>query len=289
MSNIPLILPRLPILASDDAKWKNINLAQWKQPPYNVPQYISMRHTVCINVGKPVRLEQKVDGRCETVYSLPGDLAIYPAYLCQQFCWDKEVEFLNLFLSPSFLDTVARDVFESDRIELIPQLTTIADPLIQQMGFALKTSLEIDGTNSSIYAESMAHVLAVHLLLRYSTNSRPVKNIIGGLTQQQLKQIVDFIYANLDRNITLVELAEIVRLSPFHFAHLFKKSTGISPHQYLISSRIERAKQLLLLSNFSIAEVAQITGFASQGHFTYHFKRLVGVTPKIFCHDRKNV
>jgi AraC family transcriptional regulator len=57
---------------------------------------------------------------------------------------------------------------------------------------------------------------------------------------------------------------------------------GISPHQYLIHCRVERAKQLLVVGNLSIAAVAQVVGFSSQGHFTYHFKRLSGVTPKVF-------
>lgn len=288
-NNLLLILPHSPILTSDGANWKNIHFAHFRQPPCDVPEHVSSQHIICMNVGKPVWLEQAVDGRHETAYSLPGDLAIYPAHLSQQFHWDKEVEFFNLYLEPSFLAQVGYDVFGGDRFELIPQLTSLCDPLVQQIGFALKTSLEIDGKNSNLYADSMAHALVVHLLSRYSTNSRQIEIITGGFTQQQWKQIVDFINANLDRNISLTELAEIVRLSPYHFAHLFKKSTGISPHQYLIHCRIERAKQLLVLGNLSIVEVAQAVGFASQGHLNLYFKRLVGVTPKIFRSDRKNV
>jgi AraC family transcriptional regulator len=86
----------------------------------------------------------------------------------------------------------------------------------------------------------------------------------------------------LDRNISLAELARIVQFSPYHFAHLFKQSTNTSPHQYVIRCRIERAKQLMGMGNLSIAAIAQTVGFASQGHFTYHFKRLVGVTPKAY-------
>ena len=284
-----LILPHSPILVSDGANWKNINFAQFRQPPCHVPEHTSQRHIICINVGKPVRLEQAVGGQHETVYSLPGDLAIYPAHLSQKFRWDKEVEFFNLFLEPSFLTQVGYDIFGNDHLELIPHLAALFDPLVQQIGFALKKSLEIDGENSNFYADSMAHALAVHLLSRYSTNSRQIKIVTGSFTQQQWKQIVGFIEANLDRNISLTELAQIVRLSPYHFAHLFKKSTGISPHQYIIHCRIERAKQLLVLGNLSIAEIAQTIGFASQGHLTYHFKRIVGATPNIFRRDRKNI
>jgi AraC family transcriptional regulator len=284
-NNSPLVLPHPPILASDCANWKNIQFAHFRQPPCDVPEHMSSRHIICLNVGKPVRLEQVVDEQNETVYSVPGDLAIYPAYLSQQFHWDKEAEFFNLFLEPSFLTTVGYDVFGSDRLELIPHLASLFDPLVGQIGFALKTSLEIDGKNSNLYADSIAYALVVHLLSRYSTNSRQIKTITGGFTQQQWKQIADFIDTNLDRNISLTELAKILQLSPYHFAHLFKKSTNTSPHQYLIRCRIERAKQLIVMGNLSLAAIAQTVGFASQGHFTYHFKRLVGVTPKVF-HSR---
>ncbi len=284
-NNSPLVFPHPPILASDCANWKNIQFAHFRQPPRDIPEHVSPRHTICINVGKPVQLEQAVDGQNETVYSVPGDLAIYPANASQQFRWDKEAEFFNLFLEPSFLTQVGYEVFGSEHLELIPHLATLFDPLVQQIGFALKTSLEIDGKNSNLYADSIVHALVVHLLSRYSTNSRQIKTITGGFTQQQWKQIVDFIDANLDRNISLTELAKIVQLSPYHFAHLFKKSTNTSPHQYLIRCRIERAKQLIFMGNFSLAAVAQTVGFASQGHFTYHFKRLMGVTPKVF-HSR---
>lgn len=284
-NKLPLILPRSPILTSDGSNWDNIHFAYFQQPACEVPEHVSPRHTLCLNAGKPVRLDQVVDGHRQAVDSIPGDLAIYPAALSQQFRWDREAEFFNLFLEPSFLTQVSYDVFGSDRLELIPQLGTLSDPLVHQISLALKTSLEIDGKNSSLYADAIAHALVVHLLARYSTQSRPIKPITGGFSQTQWQQVVDFIHANLDRNICLAELAEIVRLSPYHFAHVFKKSTNTSPHQYVIRCRIERAKQLMV-TGLSIAEIAHTVGFASQGHFTSHFKRLVGVTPKVFLQQR---
>jgi AraC family transcriptional regulator len=271
---------------SDGSNWENIGFAHFQQPPCDVPEHVSPRHTLCINVGKPVRLEQAVDGQRKAVDSIAGDLAIYPAYLSQQFRWDKEAEFFNLLIEPSFLTQAGYDVFGNDHLELIPHLATLSDPFVQQIGFALKTSLEIDGKSSRLYADAIAHALVVHLLARYSTHSRQIKSSAGGFTQAQWKQIVDFIHANLDRNIHLTELAELVQFSSYHFAHVFKKSTHTSPHQYLIRCRIERAKQLMAMGNLSITDIAQTVGFASQGHFTYHFKRLVGVTPKVFLQRR---
>ncbi|MDJ0596910.1 MAG: helix-turn-helix transcriptional regulator [Pleurocapsa sp. MO_226.B13] len=77
-------------------------------------------------------------------------------------------------------------------------------------------------------------------------------------------------------------IATEVNMSRYHFCRLFSKSTGISPHQYLIKSRIERAKELLLQKHQSVADVALQVGFTSQSNFTRHFKRLVGATPRKF-------
>ena len=253
-NKLHLILPRAPILASDGSNWKNIHFAYFQQPPCNVPEHVSPQHTLCINVGKPVRLEQAVDGQRKAVDSILGDLAIYPAYLSQQFRWHREAEFFNLFLEPSFLTRVGYDVFGNDHLELIPHLATLCDPLVQQIGFSLKTSLEIDGGNSRLYADAIAQALVVHLLARYSTQSHQIKPIAGGFTQTQWNQITEFIHANLSRNINLAELARIAQLSPYHFAHVFKKSTNTSPHQYVIRCRIERAKQLMTSGSFSKSE-----------------------------------
>ena len=78
-------------------------------------------------------------------------------------------------------------------------------------------------------------------------------------------------------------MAAVVHLSPYHFARQFKTATGLGPHQYVIARRIERAQQLLRTDGrLSLAEVAFRSGFAHQSHFCFHFKRIVGITPRRF-------
>ena len=115
----------------------------------------------------------------------------------------------------------------------------------------------------------------------YSNRSRPIQVCNSKLSQQELSQVVDYINNNLDKKITLAQLAAVVQLSEFHFGRLFRQTTGIAPHKYHLQCRVERAKQLLL-QGMAIAQVAQTVGFSSQGHLNYHFKRQVGATPKQF-------
>jgi AraC family transcriptional regulator len=95
--------------------------------------------------------------------------------------------------------------------------------------------------------------------------------------------VIEYIMENLEGNPTLAQMAAVANLSPYHFARQFKASTGLAPHQYLISRRIERAQHLLRARDeLGLAEVALRVGFSDQSKFSFHFKRLVGLTPRQF-------
>ncbi|HEY9609371.1 AraC family transcriptional regulator [Allocoleopsis sp.] len=102
----------------------------------------------------------------------------------------------------------------------------------------------------------------------------------GQIPQYRLRFVKEYIDDYLEQKLSLSELAAIAQLSPYYFCHAFKQSTGISPYQYVIQQRVERAKQLLMQGKMSIAEVAQTCGFTHQSHLNRHFKRITGVTPK---------
>lgn len=277
-----LSLPRSPILSSFNADWHHLHLASYEQPAYRLSEHCLSQHVICINAGKPVILHQQVDGQSKTIHSVPGDIGIYPAYLWQSFEWERDAAFLQLYLEPTVLTETARALDDNDRVELIPQLTSLRDPLIYQMAIALQTTLERDREGSQLYADSMAGALAAHLMSRYSTRKCQVRTEAQTLTRSQLSLIVDYVEAHLDRNLSLEELARVVHLSPYYFTRLFKQAVGAPPHRYHVQRRVARAKELLRTGSHSIADVASLVGFSSQGHLNYHFKRAVGMTPKQF-------
>jgi AraC family transcriptional regulator len=102
------------------------------------------------------------------------------------------------------------------------------------------------------------------------------------MPRSKLKRTIDFINSNLERDITLNDIAAEADLSAYHFSRLFKQSTGVPPHRYLLQARIEKAKSLLKNQQDSIAEISHKLGFSDQSHFTMFFKRFTGYTPRSF-------
>ena len=146
----------------------------------------------------------------------------------------------------------------------------------------LLTELHRESFGSQLYIESLANVLAVHLLRHHATTRSPLPMYTGGLPQRQLLQVLDYIDAHLGQEITLAELAELVDISQFHFGRLFKRSLGLSPYQYLLQQRVERAKTLLKCTDKPIVEIALECGFNSHSHLGRKFRQLTGITPKTY-------
>ena len=278
-----LELPCSPVISSDRAGWNTIQLALFEQPPHRISEYISPYHVICINAGADVMLEQSIDGQAYAGESVSGDIGIYPAHLWQSFEWHQRAKFLQLYLEPIVLNRISSELYGQDSVELLPQPTPF-DPVVSQIAIALQNTLSAQGTSSQLYADTMANALATHLVYHYSTQqeTRRSRTETGRLSTVQLKQVTDYINEHLAENLSLADLAGTVALSSFHFARLFKGSTGYAPHQYHIHCRVKRSKELLLERELSIVHIAQAVGFASQSHLNYHFKRVVGLTPMAF-------
>jgi AraC family transcriptional regulator len=102
---------------------------------------------------------------------------------------------------------------------------------------------------------------------------------IGGLPSCRLRRVTEYVQQNLGKDLTLAELAGVVYMSPYHFARLFKCSTGEPPHRFVVRQRITHARACLTAEGLSIAQIARMVGFRTPSHFTTVFRRLLGVTP----------
>ncbi len=276
------ILPRLPIVSSQNLQWNGIYVQQHHQPAWETPEYSHIRHMLLVHTsGQIVQTERVLDGHRRSEQLSDGNVVIVPATVQHQANWNRENTFTLLFIEPAHLAQVAHESINFDRVELIPQFARL-DPLIYQIVLSLKAELELNGLGNRLFVDSLTTALSIHLLRTYTIWQQPLRTYADGLSQYKLQQTIDYINTYLEEDLSLEAIASTLGMSQYYFARLFKQSMGIAPYQYVIQQRVERAKQLLRQRELSIAEIALRCGFASQGHLNLHFKRLVGVTPREF-------
>ena len=233
----------------------------------------------------------------------PGCIAVVPARTPVSWSWSTRVSFSVLRLRPEFLDGVALSVIGVEPHEYRLTLNERRhDTAITSIAGVLAREVARGQRGSNLYAESLANILAVHLLREYaqcaggqvlsqcpnlpdSAQALPPDAERRGGFPRAVSDALAFIHANYARDLTLNDIAQAAHLSAFHLARLFKQSFGVSPHQYLIQVRVNSARGLLSAGSgeHSLAEVAAAVGFADQSHLTRHFKRLTGTTPRRFA------
>ncbi|MBD2104965.1 AraC family transcriptional regulator [Leptolyngbya sp. FACHB-261] len=283
-------LPDQPLLSSKSKSWKGIAVEYYHHPANSLVSPPLAHHLITLNCGTPYRLVQQLDGQVYEAEVTRGDMILTPANRPTEWAWHNEVNVLHLCLEPALVAKVALEAVEVDsvRVEILNHFAA-ADPQIRQIGQLLLAELESKKVGSRLYAESLVNALVVHLIREYSTIERSVQQYTGGLSESKLKQVIAYIQEHLNQDLSLEEIAAEVNLSAYHFARLFKRSTGSAPHQYQIHCRVERAKELLQQGEMAITDIATQVGFYDQSHLSRHFKRIVGVSPKAMQQSSKNV
>ena len=278
------VLPSRALLSSRPGQWSGVHLGYYHHPAYEIPAIASQHHLVLVHLEAPTQVEQWLGTQYQKNQFRAGSVLIVPAHMPHCANWDAENRYLILSLEPSALLQTARSAGDRKIVELIPHFAD-ADPLVHGIGVSLKAELESGNLGGRLYADTLCTALFAHLLRHYTTESTAPTQA-GGLPHYQLRQVIEYVDAHLDQDLALADLAAISRLSPNHFTRLFKQSTGLTPHRYLIQQRVERAKRLLLEGKLAIADIALEVGFAHQSHLNCHFKRWVGTTPKAFINSQ---
>src|SRR5258708_31862599 len=225
----------------------------------------------------------------------PGDLILNwgtgPAY---DIAWRRlsaiPTQTLRLHLCRELVARVAEQVAATDlaSLHLVPHVG-FQDPRLTQIALALWRELKEPAPAGNLYAYTAAQLLAVHLVRHYTVGSpcaRAAYPAASGLTDRQIKHVLEFIRSHLSEELSLEVLAQHIGFSPFHFARLFQRTTGETAHHIVLRQRIERAQRLLAETALPLARVAGESGFANQSYFTRVFKRYLSVTPRAYRQAR---
>lgn len=207
---------------------------------------------------------------------LPHSAQIAPANLSIVAHWNVAPVILAVAFDNILIDTLRAETGARAHRRVRAQLG-LRDPDIDAAASKLRLELRLGGAAGPLYLQSLGIVLAVHLLQNYGGDRKPPPR--GGLGARRLKRVVDYAECRLGDPITLSDLAGVAGLSPHHFAGAFRASTGIAPHRYLMDRRLARACDLLASEDVPVTMIAHALGFASHGHFTATFRRLIGLAP----------
>jgi AraC family transcriptional regulator len=284
--------PEYVRLTSRPLGWHPLNFERREAPPASdcMPGG-SSEHLIFVALDGGGRVRRESEGEQSDYELAPGYIAVQPSGKPVRWSWDARVNFSVMSLDPAFLDRVAEEVYALAPREFELATTERAqDPVLSNIAGVLSREVVRGEAGDKLYAESLANILAVHLLRNYTArqetqhDARERAEVRHPPHSRGVGDAIRYMQENYARDLQLSDIAAAAHLSAFHLSRLFKQVTGVAPHQYLIQLRVNAARGLLDAGSGqrSLAEVASAVGFADQSHLTRHFKRQFGVTPKHF-------
>src|SRR3984885_6555656 len=160
-----------------------------------------------------------------------------------------------------------------------------ADPRLSAMVAAVHAEMVAGFPSGRLFLDSVEQAMAVTLVNGHAVKHRPAHLYRGGLGSARLRKITELVQAKMEDDLSLDEMAQSVGLSTAHFARMFRKSTGETPHQFVLGQRLERAKTMLRAPGARVLDVAVACGFKTQQHFAQVFRDAWGVSPTEYRED----
>lgn len=270
--------------SSHDLGWRGLRAIHARRSPGEARLPAFEHHCLIFHLGAAIDVEGRVD--CLTFAGRlgRGAVSVIPAGTPSEWrmLGPGDFEAFFVYLSPSTLSAAAATC-DVDGAFAIEARLGIDDPQLEYAGLSLLYELTEPNAMGRHYAESYAALLALQLVKRHGV-LREARARRGGIAPLRLRRVLELMNAAVDSEEAMImsDLAEAAGLGYHHFFRAFKQSMGVSPNQYVLGRRIERAKMLLESTETPISEIALRVGFSSQSHFTATFRRLAGATPRVF-------
>ena len=269
----------LPLLSSVPFGWRGIVVEWHRLKPQEMPEHYVDGHGLAVSTGvNPISFGWKDRGRRREGQLDPGQFHLLTHGDLNAPRWLQTFDELSLVLDRQFVADVAQCGLPADRVEFATQRSA-SDATIARYAEAFRSELQADSSNGSLHAETLTVGLTLHLLSNYAIAKPKLPVPRGKLNSFQLRTVVDFIQAHLDQSVSLLTLSEQARVTPFHFARLFRATVGVPPHQFVLRQRIQKSLTLIKAGKLPLAQIAVESGFHDQPHFIRAFRRLIGTTP----------
>ena len=273
------------IAHSEDVGWRSLHAAIIEEVPFHATESAIQHPSLIYHLTRPTEVTRRIEGtRGEKALIGPRRICLTPAEATTSWQHEGHPEILQVYLRRSIYEGAVGEIYgcDSSSAKLLPRFA-ISDPMLEQLAIAITNALRDGTAEDGLYVDAIAHMMAAHLARAHSTRSRPARLVTPKpIAGWKMRRLVDYIEENLDSDLSLHTLAAEVDISPLYLARAFRAAVGQSPHQYVLSRRIERARELLRNTDLPVVDVALAAGFSSQSHLAHWFVRQVGVSPAAY-------
>jgi AraC family transcriptional regulator len=287
----PKLLPVEPVVKSTRRGWVGLEAAHFRTTPaFELHDAVlPTHHTLALFVRPPEQFDLQFGGVTRHVPPSPGSIIVVPAGVTIRARSSGHRDVLHVYLEPAVVERVAAEAFELEPAQVaIRPLDGLQHPQLRSAMLAVNDEVNAAGGGARLAAESLANVLAVHLIRNACALRPPARRTDGMLSPAKLQAVIEYIDEYFDTDLTVAQLAAVVHLSPYHFARQFKVATGLPPHQYVLARRVDRAQQLMRNRDLPLVDIAASAGFSDQSKLCTYFKRAVGLTPRQFRKSASN-
>ncbi|MEO0372122.1 MAG: AraC family transcriptional regulator [Pseudomonadota bacterium] len=280
------IYPSLPLINSEAMAHVSaaalMSLRYFQAAPDEMPEEVFAEHHVLLNLNpNPHRVQNRRDGVLRDFTFEQHEIIVTPAGMRSGWRWFAPSDVIVVTLDP---DKVAGFAHQElglilDRQQLV-DLPQFSDADLCQAGIMLRDALDSDDLSSAVMFEALSRVFLVKLLQRYGQRQEEAAS--ARFTSAHFGRVLGHIRDQLDRTITVDDLAREVGMSPSHFSRAFKETLGQTPMQYVLAYRIEQAASMMRDKTRPLGDIALACGFADQAHFSRSFKQITGQTPRAY-------
>jgi AraC family transcriptional regulator len=215
--------------------------------------------------------------RTERVEYMAGDIALCRRHIVGIVQSRDKLTKLRFELSDLRLSEAADEVDRGIELQSIPKLR---DRRIRALLTAVNIERAYGFPSGQLFLQSIEVALAAVLVQNYSLSVKTRRQVKGGLSDVGRRNVIDFVRSRISEDTSLADMAAVAGLSITHFSHIFKKSMGQSPHQFVLQQRVQYAKELLVSVNRPMIDIALACDFKTPQHFARIFRKVCGLSPK---------
>src|ERR1700761_6167188 len=226
---------------------------------------------------QPGAMDLSIDGApTKRLEYVAGDIALCRRHVVGLVGSPDQIKKLRFELSDLHLSEVAGKANREIELRSSPKFR---DSRIRALMTAVNIERASGFPSGQLFLQSMEVALAATLVQTYSLSIKARPRIKGGLSDVSRRNVIDLVRSRISEDISLADMAAVTGLSMTHFSHIFKKSMGKSPHQFVLQQRVQYAKELLVSLNLRMIDIAVASGFKTQQHFARIFRKMCGLSP----------